>query len=170
MSSAMIFQLAGEMPVAACSGAHLRFVGLGSDALPLEPRTDGLPTPSLKKIRQPVLPYCEAIASAKLLPEHQHDQRGRESFFASQGDLYLLVLALAGERDQEAARRHQHVAPSPRCDAGFSQRTAQCDQGQPNQISLGLAVADDSDGGYARDRFKVHPLNELRHRHRLNRW
>jgi hypothetical protein len=51
------------------------------------PRANGLPTPPLEKICQLVLPYREAIASPKLVPEHQHDQRGRESFFASQGDL-----------------------------------------------------------------------------------
>ena len=85
--------------VAVCSGAYSRFVGLDSDTLERDPRTDGLPTPPLEKICQLVRPYREAIANAKLVPEHQHDERGRESFFASQGDLYLLVLALAGERD-----------------------------------------------------------------------
>jgi hypothetical protein len=76
-----------KCPVAARSGARSRFVGLDS-TLERDLRADGLPTPPLEKIRQPVLPYREAIASAKLVPEHQHDQRGRESFFASQGDLY----------------------------------------------------------------------------------
>jgi hypothetical protein len=39
-----------------------------------------------------------------------------------------------------------------------------------NQISLGLAVADDCDGGKTGDRLKVHPFDELRQCHRLNRW
>jgi len=75
------------------------------------PRANGLPTPPLEKICQLVLPYREAIASPKLVPEHQHDQRGRESFFASQGDLYLLVFALAGERDRQAARGPLSIDP-----------------------------------------------------------
>jgi len=97
--------------VAVCSGAYSRFVRLDSDTLECEPRTDGLPTPPLKKIRQLVRPYREAIASAKLVPEHQHDQRGRERFFASQGDLHLVVLALAGERDQQATGNTSISAP-----------------------------------------------------------
>src|SRR5258708_5270428 len=108
--SAMIFRLAREMPVAVCSGAGSRLVKL-AHTLERDPWAEGLPRPALEKIRQPVLPHREAIAGAKLVPEHQHDQRGRESFFASQGDLYLLVFALAGERDQQASTGHQHVGP-----------------------------------------------------------
>ena len=36
----------------------------------------GYPDPQLEKTRQFVRPHREAIASPKLVPKHQHDQRG----------------------------------------------------------------------------------------------
>lgn len=65
---------------------------------------------------------------------------------------------------QTPARR-----PLPRSHVGFSQGATQLDQSQPDQISFGLAVRDDSDGGKAGDRFKVHPFDEMRQCHRLER-
>jgi hypothetical protein len=95
----MIFQLAGEMAGLPFVLDPIRVSSDSTHTLERAPGADGLPPPLLKKIHQLVLPYREAIARTKLIPEYQHDQRSGESFSASQGDLYLLVFAFSGERD-----------------------------------------------------------------------
>ena len=52
----------------------MRFIGLDWDTLGRDRM--GYPDPQLEKTRQFVQPHCEAIASPKLVPKHQHDQRG----------------------------------------------------------------------------------------------
>src|SRR5258708_3445700 len=70
-------------------------------------------------------------------------------------------------RRREGYERAWSIPSLPRRKAGVSQRRSQGDQGQPHEVGLRLAVADNGDGCEAGDHLEIDPLRELCERQRL---